>query len=66
MNKSIFLSQLELMLWIQFEAPNIYWSSMQHLQKRHIYLQLFQSNQQMRFIKKNLKEYLLMVVPQFI
>jgi hypothetical protein len=23
-----------IMLWIQFEAPNIYWSSMQHLQKR--------------------------------
>ena len=30
MNKSI-LSQLESMLWIQFEAPNIYWISMQHL-----------------------------------
>jgi hypothetical protein len=44
---------------LSFHPENVYWSSLEALQKRHIHLQLVHSCQNLRDIKKHLKQYVL-------
>ena len=53
------VNKLESILMLSFHPENVYWSSLEALQKRHIHLQLVHSSQNLRDIKKNLKQYVL-------
>ena len=53
------VNKLESILMLSFHPENVYWSSLEALQKRHIHLQLVHSSQNLRDIKKHLKQYVL-------